>query len=694
MNKVLAYIRNQHHMILKIAMFVFAIVLIVAIFPRSQKFKFEFQLSKPWQHVDLIAPFDFPIYKTSEDLAEEKNKVLSNQAVYFHKNSAIGEEVLDKYQTEFDSKWNQVIANNSAKVESFRDNKDQFYQIGLSFLKKVYQSGIIEQHSTIESQPGSFEIMVLENNNAKKVELKSLYQIQSIFDAFDKNHSTLNREELDILKSILVDFLEINVKYDQATNEYIKEQELSKISPSTGLVQSGEKIISKGELVNDNKFKILSSLKKEYSNQLGNQKQERWILLGQGLLVSLIIFTLGLFLYSFRRDIFDSDSKIVFLLFLILLFVLLSKLVLDLAFLHIYLIPFCILPLIIRTFFDARLAVFSFLIMVLLVGFIAPNPFEFVVIQLIAGIITLFTIRNLQRRGQFFLVALLVFALYSLVYLALELIQEATLSNINWKFFAWFFGSGLILLFTYPLIYLFEKIFGLVSDVTLMELADTNRRLLRKLNTKAPGTFQHSLQVANLAEEAIRTIGGNALLVRTGALYHDIGKMNMPNYFIENQNSDYNPHDEISPEESAVIIIDHVIHGIELARRYKLPDILIDFIRTHHGTSTIRFFWKKFQNENPDVDLDEDLFRYPGPIPYSKETAVLMMADSVEAASRSLKNYDAESIENLIEGIISNQIEEKQFIHSDITFRDILQIKKIFKKRLMNIYHVRMAYPS
>tara|TARA_R110002072_G_scaffold17997_3_gene67629 strand:- start:14 stop:1012 length:999 start_codon:yes stop_codon:yes gene_type:complete len=332
--------------------------------------------------------------------------------------------------------------------------------------------------------------------------------------------------------------------------------------------------------------------------------------------------------------------------------------------------------------------------MVLLVGFIAPNPFEFVVIQLIAGIITLFTIRNLQRRGQFFLVALLVFALYSLVYLALELIQEATLSNINWKFFAWFFGSGLILLFTYPLIYLFEKIFGLVSDVTLMELADTNRRLLRKLNTKAPGTFQHSLQVANLAEEAIRTIGGNALLVRTGALYHDIGKMNMPNYFIENQNSDYNPHDEISPEESAVIIIDHVIHGIELARRYKLPDILIDFIRTHHGTSTIRFFWKKFQNENPDVDLDEDLFRYPGPIPYSKETAVLMMADSVEAASRSLKNYDAESIENLIEGIISNQIEEKQFIHSDITFRDILQIKKIFKKRLMNIYHVRMAYPS
>tara|TARA_R110002096_G_scaffold289737_4_gene483987 strand:+ start:1113 stop:3197 length:2085 start_codon:yes stop_codon:yes gene_type:complete len=694
MNKVLAYIRNQHHMILKIAMFVFAIGLIVAIFPRSQKFKFEFQLSKPWQHVDLIAPFDFPIYKTSEDLAEEKNNVLSNQAVYFHKNSAIGEEVLVKYQEEFDSKWNQVIANYSAKVESFRDNKDQFYQIGLSFLKKVYQSGIIEQHSTIESQPGSFEIMVLENNNAKKVELKSLYQIQSIFDAFDKNHSTLNREELDILKSILVDFLEINVKYDQATNEYIKEQELSKISPSTGLVQSGEKIISKGELVNDNKFKILSSLKKEYSNQLGNQKQERWILLGHGLLVSLIIFTLGLFLYSFRRDIFDSDSKIVFLLFLILLFVLLSKLVLDLAFLHIYLIPFCILPLIIRTFFDTRLAVFSFLIMVLLVGFIAPNPFEFVVIQLIAGIITLFTIRNLQRRGQFFLVALLVFALYSLVYLALELIQEATLSNINWKFFAWFFGSGLILLFTYPLIYLFEKIFGLVSDVTLMELADTNRRLLRKLNTKAPGTFQHSLQVANLAEEAIRTIGGNALLVRTGALYHDIGKMNMPNYFIENQNSDYNPHDEISPEESAVIIIDHVIHGIELARRYKLPDILIDFIRTHHGTSTIRFFWKKFQNENPDVDLDEDLFRYPGPIPYSKETAVLMMADSVEAASRSLKNYDAESIENLIEGIISNQIEEKQFIHSDITFRDILQIKKIFKKRLMNIYHVRMAYPS
>ena len=289
---------------------------------------------------------------------------------------------------------------------------------------------------------------------------------------------------------------------------------------------------------------------------------------------------------------------------------------------------------------------------------------------------------------------MIIFGVYTAVYLAIGLIQEGNLADTNWKFLSWFFISALLTLFTYPLVYVFEKIFGFVSDVTLMELADTNSKLLRKLNEKAPGTFQHSMQVSNLAEEAIRAVGGNALLIRAGALYHDIGKMNMPNYFIENQNSDYNPHDELPPEESSKIIIEHVIVGIEMARRYKLPDILIDFIRTHHGTTKTQYFLKKYKEEHPEEEVDEKKFQYPGPIPYSKETAILMMADSVEAASRSLSSYDGKGIEDLIDSIIDNQIKEEQFAMSNITFSDITTIKKIFKKKLMSIYHVRVEYPD
>jgi putative nucleotidyltransferase with HDIG domain len=301
---------------------------------------------------------------------------------------------------------------------------------------------------------------------------------------------------------------------------------------------------------------------------------------------------------------------------------------------------------------------------------------------------------NLRNRSHLFLSSLIIFGVYCLVYLSIGLIQKGTFVDTNWRFLGWFFGSAMLSLFTYPLVYIFEKLFGFVSDLTLLELADTNSKLLRKLNMKAPGTFQHSLQVSNLAEEAIRTIGGNALLVRAGALYHDIGKMNMPNYFIENQNSDYNPHEELEPEESAQIIIDHVIRGIEMARRYKVPDIIVDFIRTHHGTSRTQFFYFQYKEQHPDEKEFEAKFRYPGPKPYSKETAVLMMADSVEAASRSLNQYDGQSIEKLVDQIIDTQTKEGQFANANITFKDISTIKKIFKKKLMSIYHVRVEYPE
>lgn len=361
-------------------------------------------------------------------------------------------------------------------------------------------------------------------------------------------------------------------------------------------------------------------------------------------------------------------------------------------YISIYIIPFCILPIIIRTFYDTRLASFVHTICILTLGFSVSNSFEFIFLQIIAGTLTIFSIVNMNRRSQLFGTSLVIFVAYLLGYISFQLIYEGSITELKYSHIGYFAFNAMLTLFTYPLIYLFEKIFGFVSDVTLMELSDTNNPLLRELSNKAPGTFQHSLQVANLAESAIFEIGGNALLTRAGALYHDIGKMDNPLYFIENQTSGINPHNELDFEESAEIIISHVKKGVEKAKKHNLPDSVIDFIRTHHGDSVVQYFYRSYLKHFPDEIVDENKFRYPGPRPYSKETAVLMMADSVEAASRSLAKKDAESLENLVDSIIDYQIKEQQFVNADITFKDITRIKKIFKKKLQNIYHTRIEY--
>jgi cyclic-di-AMP phosphodiesterase PgpH len=399
------------------------------------------------------------------------------------------------------------------------------------------------------------------------------------------------------------------------------------------------------------------------------------------------------FLAFFRNEIFLDNAKIIFILMLIVLQVLMARFSTGTATFNIYLLPFCVLPIITRAFYDTRIALFVHLVTVLIISFMAPNRFEFAFIQLLGGMVAIFSIVNMRNRSQIFISSAIIFITYSVAFIGITIIQEGGRDVIRLDDFAWFGISALLTLFSYPLIFVFEKIFGFTSDVSLLELSDTNGKLLRELALRAPGTFQHSLQVANLAEEAIYTIGGNALLVRTGALYHDIGKMEMPMYFIENQANGMNPHDEMSFDESAAMIISHVIKGIEIAKKNNLPEPIIDFIRTHHGTTITAFFYRSFQNAFPEETIDESKFHYPGPIPFSKETAVLMMADSVEAASRSLKKYDAESIDSLVEKIINSQIEQNQFMNADITFKDINTLKKIFKKKLMNMYHVRVEYP-
>ncbi len=695
MLKLIEFLRNYHHQIFKVFLFLVAVITIVFIFPREGKFKYEFQKGKPWPHEDLIADFDFPIYKSEEKLRLEKESIEASQPVYFFENRKLSTEAKEEFDLLFDREWSKLLGEESGSLAQLNiKEKEQYFRKGKKIIDSIYSKGLIELHPSIEGKPKDFEILVLRNNVAVPTKLSEVYSISSAFELIRDELSELNAVEKELLLNAIEECLKRNLSYDQETNEHFLELELQKISPSSGMIQEGERVIAKGDILNDDRYQILLSLKKEFESEVGSASKTEWILIGQALLVSLMILSLALFLLNFRRDIIRSDLKISFLLLLIILYVLASKYAIDSEILHLYIVPFCMLPLIIRTFFDLRVALYTYLVAILIVGFIAPNPYEFIIIQMMAGILTLYSVMALQKRSQLFISALIIFAVYTAVYVAIGLIQEGTVLETDWKFLGWFLLSALLTLFTYPLVYVFEKIFGFVSDVTLMELSDTNSKLLRKLNMKAPGTFQHSLQVANLAEEAIRAVGGNALLVRTGALYHDIGKMGMPSFFIENQNSDHNPHDELDPEESAAIIIDHVIRGIEMGRRYKLPDMIIDFIRTHHGTTKTQFFLKKYKEEHPEEELDESKFRYPGPIPYSKETAVLMMADSVEAASRSLKTYDGEGIEKLVNGIIDHQVSEDQFVMSNITFSDLTLIKKMFKKKLMSIYHVRVEYPE
>lgn len=689
MKRLFNFFRDQYDGFFKLFIFIAAIVVIVFIFPKEAKFKYEFQKGKPWGHNDLIATFDFPIYKPAEKLAKEKEELEQNKKLYFKVDTNVVDQVTQKLSA--------YLSQEFEKGEFAFSSKEMFQEQLQSVqnqIRAIYEKGIVQLIPSIENKSEEYSIELIYGKVVTSKELGQLYTARSAFAAFEQR---LNSTEKSFKSTALLYFeelLEQNIFFDEETTNQIYKESIQKISLTEGLVVRGESIISKGEIVDGKKLLMIQSLKKEFENQVGGGHQFYYILVGQVLLVALVLLLLALFLLLFRKQIVSSDLQLSFLLLLIVLFVLAAEVSLSIDVFSIYLVPFCMLPIIVRTFFDTRTALFTHLVTILIVGFIAPNPYEFILIEMLTGIVTIFSVLSLRNRSQLFISSAIIFGVYSVCFFGISIVQEGDISTINYNAIAWFFGSAMLTLFAYPLIYAFEKLFGFVSEVTLLEIADTNNKLLRQLNLKAPGTFQHSLQVANLAEEAIRAIGGNSLLVRVGALYHDIGKMNAPMYFIENQATHINPHDELSPEESVQIIIKHVKDGIKIAKKHKLPDIIIDFIRTHHGTSKVRFFLLNYKEQNPDIEIDEDEFRYPGPIPYSKETSVLMMADSVEAASRSLKTYDTESIEKLVDGIIQNQIDEGQYANADITFKDISTIKKMFKKKLMNIYHVRIAYPD
>lgn len=483
------------------------------------------------------------------------------------------------------------------------------------------------------------------------------------------------------------------VEYNKEKTEISLQNQLNDIIHTKGLIKKGDLIIAKDEKIDEVKFQILNSFKTEYEGVNHTEKVKFTLLLGQFILIVIAISAMFLFFKHINKEIYEENRKIIFILSVIIMMVALTALIIKLNPNYIYITPLCLTPIIIRTFFNSRAALYVFLVSIIIIGFSVPNSFEFVFYQLIVGMMSIISMENLENRAGFFKLSVIIFITYSIIYIAITLIHDNDIKNIDFYRFAHFAMNATLTLFAFPLIFLMEKLFGFVSEITLMEYSNTNSKILRELSIKAPGTFQHCVQVANISEELVHEIGGNALLARVGALHHDIGKIMMPSFFIENQNTGFNPHTEISYEESAKVITDHVLDGIKLAHRSKLPEQIVDFIRTHHGTSKTRFFYNKQKQEHPDQPLDEDLFTYRGPKPFTKETAVVMMVDSVEAASRSLKVYTEKSIGDLVDNIIDIQIKEDQFSNAEITFKDIDTIKDFLKHKLQSIYHTRIEYP-
>jgi putative nucleotidyltransferase with HDIG domain len=691
-----------------IFLFILTTVIILLLFPREGRFGFEFQKGAPWMHDELIAPFNFPIYKYDEEVNAERDSILKEFKPYFMLDREIGNLQFTRLQEVFGEQWNahfisgdQAERNQQNRGPRSEHVKQNYLDFAGNILQFVYSKGIISNEDVLQRVDNQdLTIVILENQVAEERDYEEVFTqkkaYEYVLDRLSDYSDSLYREsDIDFIRSLNInEFLVPNLYYDETTSNQVKDELLEKLSLTRGMIQSGERIIARGELVTSEKFQILESIRIEYSKNLGLVGVFNYIFLGKMILVIILMILLYLFLFNFRVEVLQSIRESTFLLLLILIMVTVSSFTLRYDVLSLYFLPFALVPIMIRTFFDSRLALFIHLVVVLIVGFWAPNSYEFIFINLIAGIVAILSLTNSYRRGILFLTGVLIIASYSTVYLAFSMIQEGNLLAINFKTFLWFVGNGLLILTVYPLIFIFEKTFKFLSDSTLIELSDTNQTLLRELAEKAPGTFQHSLQVANLAEEAVIQVGGNPLLVRTGALYHDIGKMNNPEYFVENQSTDYNAHDELKFEDSARIIINHVPAGVEIAKKYRLPEAIVDFIRTHHGTTIVQYFYKSFLKEYPDEEASRHKFVYPGPRPFSKETAVLMMADSVEASSRSLRVKDESNLNKLVEEIINQQIREQQFDNTEITFRDIDLIKEIFLKKLLNIYHVRIEYPS
>jgi len=681
MQKFYSFFTKYQSLLYKILLFSVATFLIIYLLPKGGQFKYDFQKGKPWQYENLYAPFSFVIKKDEVRLEEERKAIQETSIPYFDYTANTHDESIGYFNELFESTYSDSLYQLPSEYAKI---------IGLHVIEKAYTYGVIDELHPFE--------------NDKRVYLKTEHELQELyyqqFFRKDEIEASLKEYEAEDVPDKVYEFLNLvlqrsllpNVTYNAKLTQADIDNALLSINPNGGIIEKGGRIIAKGEVVEGDNYQILISLKDEYQSKVWTESNYLWLLIGYFLLVSLVFLMLFLFLKKYRSDIFYNNNKVTFIFLNIILMVVLTTITVRLNSNFVYIVPLCVLPLVLKSFFDARLGLFVHVLTLLLLGFVVPNSFEYLFLQIIAGIVTILTVSELYKRANLFVSVAQITLVYIIGYFAFVLIQEGNIEYIAWENFGYFALCGLATLFAHPLIYLYEKLFGLVSDVSLLELSDTNSKLLKELSNKAPGTFHHSLNVANLAEAAANEINANAMLVRVGALYHDIGKMVNPTNFTENQVDSINAHFELSPKESAALIIAHVIQGIEIARKNKLPERIIDFIRTHHGTNLVYYFYAKEKERHPNVDPND--FRYPGPIPFSKETAILMMADSVEAASKSLKEPTSSKINSFVESIISKQVENGQFLNANITLKEIELIKKVMKKKLTNIFHLRIEYPE
>jgi putative nucleotidyltransferase with HDIG domain len=660
------------------AVFVATVALITFSLPREKTVNYDFALGKPWKYEQLTAPFNFAVYKSEQALQQERSEALAAQRPYYIVQQDKGKEAIGSYESFYRSDLYLLVGARLNQKISRR-------------LEELYNTGIISSSDLARLRSDSITtIMFVKDNMAAPVALDQLYTVQEAYESLMSIDTTLwGRHALQ--NSNLNDFVQPNLRYDQLKSEASRKEALEAISLTSRVIQKDQKIIGTGDMVDEENYQVLLSFQQEQNKRI-DERGIQMTLLGQMLLVALLIGVYVIYLVNFRRGYLSERNKLLFLVTQLTIFPIIAAWLIGRGS-GLMIIPFAMAPVMVNVFIDSRTAYITHTTIVLITSLVVPDPFVFVMLQLTAGVVAIYSLTELTARSQIFRVSVVVMLCYCLVFFGYELITKSSFAMFDKRMYINFFINSLLLLFTYPLMLLYEKLFRFTSDVTLMELSNFNIKLLRQLSENAPGTFQHSMQVSNLAAAAAQKVGASSLLVRTGAMYHDIGKLENPIFFTENQGKT-NPHACLPYEQSARIIINHVTDGLKLADKYHLPEAIQDFIRTHHGLSKAKYFFISYKNEHPDEEVNESLFTYPGPEPQSMETAILMMADAVEAASRSLTEYTEENISSLVDRIIDGQVAEGHFNNCSITFKDITDIKIVFKEKLRTIYHTRISYPK
>lgn len=655
------------------------VLLIVWALPRNESKQFRYDIGKPWMYGSFIAKFDFPIYKTDEAIKEQEDSLLETYQPYYNYDPAVEKKQVSKFLVDYQNGI-PGLPHNYVRLIADR-------------LHRLYQAGIMDTPEYNEAyRDSTSQVRLVSGNSAQSISLGCVYSTLSAYEQlFIDEQIAMQRPILQ--RCNLNNYIEPNLIYDKGKSETERNDLLSSIPPASGMVMSGQKVIDRGDIVDEYTYRVLSSFEREIKRRSATQTQITNTIIGQVIFVTLMVFLFTMYLGLFRRDYFNKPRSIAMLYTLMTLFPVVVSLMMRHNFLSVYMLPFAMVPIFVRVFMDSRTAFVCHVTMILICTTAVRYQYEFIIIQLVAGLIAIYSLRELTRRAQVFKTAILVGIGSTFVYLALQLMQDNDFSSMDHDMYYHFVVNAVLLLIAYPMMYIIEKMFGFVSSVTLFELSNTNRGLLRDLSEIAPGTFQHSITVGNLAAEIANKIGANALLVRTGALYHDIGKMKNPVFFTENQ-AGVNPHDTLTYQESARIIISHVTEGVKLAERENLPTIIRDFIVTHHGTGITKFFYIKYKNEHPEEEVDPAPFTYPGPNPFTREQAILMIADGVEAASRSLPEYTEESISTLVNRMIDQDVTDGYFKECPITFRDLAIAKLVLIERLKAIYHTRISYPE